>query len=792
MRRAALLLAAEAPTGTPAGPLVRVLLDPDGAMRRALAGLRATLEAAGPRLLLLAGAVAIAAVAVLALRRSRRARMQLGAHVVTVLAPPDVDASGGEALWRNLHDVLRPRWRGLVAARPHVSFEYAWTPDGLSVSLWVPGCVPVELVERAAAAAWPGATTKTAEFQPTEAGRRRRPRLTGEFRLAMPGWLPLRTDFDADPLRAMIGAAHGTGAGESTAVLVLARPAHGRAVTRCRRAARDLRTGRPPTPALRLLDLFTPGPAAQRSPIDPSTAPEIRAIVTKSESPLWAVRVRYAVASGPAGDGPAGLPLKTRAHAVTAAFGLYTGRNRLVRRPLRGRHGVFDGRVLSRGDLLSTPELAALAHLPTDRIVPALSRASARPVAPPPGIESIEAEGKVLGDSDAGGDRPVVLRPADARYHVHVMGATGSGKSTLLTNMILEDVEHGRGVVVIDPKGDLVADVRDRLKQAPEGGLVVLDPTSAEGRPTLNVLEVPEGVSPDLVVDHVVGVFSRIFEHHWGPRLEDVLRSACLTLLLGRHDADRPAATLSSIPELLSDLEAHKCLLGPRTPGELTGFWQWYSALNEGQRAQVVGPLLYKLRAFLLRPYIRQIVEGDESSFDIGRVLDGGLLLVRVPKGELGEDTARLLGSFVVAKTWQAATARARRSAAHRTDAAVYVDECQNFVTTLPRSFDEVLAESRGYGVSWVLAHQHLGQLPRDLRDAVSANARNKVLFNMSPEDAFVLSRHTSPRLAEHDLANLAAYQAAVRLVVAGQDKPAFTMKTRPAPQALHQEGAAE
>ena len=52
----------------------------------------------------------------------------------------------------------------------------------------------------------------------------------------------------------------------------------------------------------------------------------------------------------------------------------------------------------------------------------------------------------------------------------------------------------------------------------------------------------------------------------------------------------------------------------------------------------------------------------------------------------------------------------------------------------------------------------------------------------MSPEDAFVLARHTNPQLTEHDLANLDAYQAAARLVVAGQDQPAFTLRTRPAP----------
>ena len=48
-----------------------------------------------------------------------------------------------------------------------------------------------------------------------------------------------------------------------------------------------------------------------------------------------------------------------------------------------------------------------------------------------------------------------------------------------------------------------------------------------------------------------------------------------------------------------------------------------------------------------------------KSSFDLGSdVLDGGLLLARLPKGSLGEDCSALLGSFIVAKVWQEVTAR--------------------------------------------------------------------------------------------------------------------------------------
>ena len=213
----------------------------------------------------------------------------------------------------------------------------------------------------------------------------------------------------------------------------------------------------------------------------------------------------------------------------------------------------------------------------------------------------------------------------------------------------------------------------------------------------------------------------------------------------------------------------------------LGGFWASYEQMSEASRAQVIGPVMNKLRAFLLRDFVRSVVGRPDSSFDMCQVLDGGICLVRVPKGILGEETARLLGSFVVAKVWQTATHRARLGQAARVDASLVVDEAQNFLH-LPRSFDEMLAEARGYRLSMVLAHQHLGQLPKELRDAVSANARTKVWFSMSPEDAHALARHVAPEVSEHDLSHLGAYTAAARLVVGGEETPAFTLRTRPAP----------
>jgi hypothetical protein len=382
---------------------------------------------------------------------------------------------------------------------------------------------------------------------------------------------------------------------------------------------------------------------------------------------------------------------------------------------------------------------------------------------------------KPLGSADAGPRRSVALTVADARHHTHVMGATGSGKSTLLINLILSDADAGRGVAVLDPKGDLITDILARLPASAGDRLVLLDPTETQAPPALNVLDATRR-DPELVVDQVTGVFARLYAAYWGPRTEDVLRSACLTL------TRRPGTTLAHIPLLLNNPRYRAQLTAGLTdPAGLGGFWSWYDALSDAGQAQVIGPVMNKLRAVLTRRFAADLLGSAQSTFDLTDILDGGILLARLPKGILGDDTTRLVGSLLLAGIWQAATARANIPEARRLDAAVYVDECQNFLH-LPGSLDDVLAEARGYHLALTLAHQHLAQLPKDLAEGIAANARNKIYFTTSPDDARQLARHVGPYLQPADLAHLDRYQAACRLVADGRDTTGFTNATHPAP----------
>ncbi|KPM50223.1 hypothetical protein ACG83_41450 [Frankia sp. R43] len=115
------------------------------------------------------------------------------------------------------------------------------------------------------------------------------------------------------------------------------------------------------------------------------------------------------------------------------------------------------------------------------------------------------------------------------------------------------------------------------------------------------------------------------------------------------------------------------------------------------------------------------------------------------------------------------------------TGRAPRVDFHHNFLT-LPYALEDMLAAARGYRLGITLAHQNLAQLPRHLEESIAANARSKLYFTMSPADAKRLVRHVEPRLSEHDLANLGRFHAATRLVVGGEEAPAFTLRTEKLP----------
>jgi Type IV secretory system Conjugative DNA transfer/TraM recognition site of TraD and TraG len=412
---------------------------------------------------------------------------------------------------------------------------------------------------------------------------------------------------------------------------------------------------------------------------------------------------------------------------------------------------------------LSAWPVGLTSELPVERI-------GSRLVAP---SKAIPSQGRVIGAASfPGRERPVALSATDSLRHVHVIGPTGSGKSTLLMNLITRDIAAGRAVVVIEPKGDLITDVLARIPAARIGDVVLLDPNDVQRPVGLNPLAL-NGRSPELAADQLLGLFHSLYMAHWGPRTHDILGASLLTL------ARTPGMSLAALPLLLTDAGFRRRIRrGVVDPIGLEPFWSGFEAWSEPERAAAIAPVMNKLRPLLLRPEMRAMLGQTRGSFDLRRIFtERKVLLVNLSKGLLGPETSALLGSLIVAQLWQTILGRSAIAPERRHPVYVYVDEFQDYLH-LPLDFADALAQARGLGVGFVVAHQHLHQLDPAMRSAVLANVQSRIAFRLPSEDARAIAAGST--LDPEDFQSLGAFQGYAQLVARAAVQPWCSLRSLP------------
>lgn len=400
--------------------------------------------------------------------------------------------------------------------------------------------------------------------------------------------------------------------------------------------------------------------------------------------------------------------------------------------------------------------------------VPAPHPKLLRPETPP-------ATTRVFGQTTAPGPTvPIGLGIDSARQHLVITGPTGSAKSTLMLNQIVADMRSGRSVVVIDPKTDLVMDVLARIPKGREDEVVVLDPTHQQ--PVgLNFFSSPR--SPELIADSILTVVRDLFPTMFGPRTSDVLHSALLTLTAA------PGATLDQLPRLLTEPGFRSRILQQVNDLHVRSFWQSFDAMSEHQQAQFVGPVLSRLRQFLLRPQLRRVVGQAQPRFDLRDLLSKPrILLVPLNTGLIGGEASKLLGSLLVSALWSLALSRASTPVERRHNVAIYIDEAQEFLR-LGGELPDALSRSRSLGFAWTLAHQYRDQFSNEVRAAIDANARSKVAFALPVADAKAMAA-MAPTLEAEDFMALPRFHFYAQLVQNGRPGSWISGRSLPAPPA--------
>ena len=369
------------------------------------------------------------------------------------------------------------------------------------------------------------------------------------------------------------------------------------------------------------------------------------------------------------------------------------------------------------------------------------------------------------------------IKRKDRRQHVYILGKSGTGKSVLMFNMIIQNIQNGEGVCLVDPHGENVEAVLSAIPPHRMKDVVYFNPADTDYHIGFNVLELIDPQYKHLVASGLMGIFTKIWANAWSARMEYILNNTILALL------DTPGTTLLGIPRMLVDKDYRQKIISNLKDPVIKAFWvHEYEAWQDKFRNEAIAPIQNKVGQFLSTSIIRNVVGQSISTINIFDIMnDGKIFLVNVSKGRIGEDNSGLLGGMIITKIQLAAMERVRIPEEHRRDFYLYVDEFQNFVTD---AFAGILSEARKYRLNLTVAHQYTAQLVSDkstaVRDAVFGNVGTMIVFRCGSDDAEFLESEFDPEFTPQDIVNLPNYKVYMKLMIDGVTSRPFSAKTLP------------
>jgi hypothetical protein len=697
-----------------------------------------------------------------------------------------------ETFYANLSVVykkgLKNVHRNLLYGQRHIALEIVAKEKEIFFYIGVPITL-LDMVEKMLSSQYPDAAIEEAEEHNIFSQDWKKMGICGGvLKLYRPFIYPIKTykSIEAEPLESITNTLGKLEAGEGAAIQILIRPVHQRKMEKGRSVVKKSQNQTQGGGLVsEVMGAITAKDNAQQSqqPVKLTAMEEEvnKAIEEKAGKPAFETVIRFIVSTG--------TPHRSEIilSELQGAFAQFNDQNlnsfrfvreknidhlvtdyifRFFRHQLFSIKGILFGNFIGHKNILNIEEIASFFHLPNFLISsPGIKWLPAKRVETP---MDLPKEGTIVAKTSFRGQEETVrLAENDKRRHVYILGQTGTGKTTTMLNMIVDDIQHGKGVAYIDPHGDTIDEILSRIPKERAEDVVVFDAGDVERPMGLNIFEANTIEEKDLVIQEALQILYRLYDPQhtgqiFGPRFDHWLRNAALTLM-----ADPEGGTFIEVPKVFSDDKflAHK-LKYVEDP-VVRSFWiDEIGKTSDYHKSEMMGYFIGKFGAFMTNTTLRNIIGQPKSSLNLREIMDSNkILLVNLSKGRIGELNMRLLGMIFVVKLQMAAMSRTDIPEEERKDFYLYVDEFQNFLT---ESFAQILSEARKYRLSLIVANQFIGQLTDEIKGAVFGNVGTIISFRVGPDDAEFMAKQFEPVFTQQDLINIENYNAAIRLIING------------------------
>lgn len=368
-------------------------------------------------------------------------------------------------------------------------------------------------------------------------------------------------------------------------------------------------------------------------------------------------------------------------------------------------------------------------------------------------------------ESSLGVQESIGIRDEHRNTHVLELGATGTGKTQAAVHTALQDIHKDRGICFINPKGDAINQILAKIPDDRLDDVIYINPASEPVTP-INPLEahVHDEMSPaelenqkEIIVGDILALFKRQ-SVNWGDQWPRIL-STVLRAFLDLNIRYEQTNTLADALHAVTDDDALTDLIDRTDDPVLRS--HLVSIQNDlSDHAKL--PLQNRIQDFLGNDVIRRVLNGENSVDFYDAITSQKIILVDVQRGEIGRNASPLVGSIVLSQVWAAAQARIALPEEERQLFSVFVDEVKHYASE-SSNFDEILAESREYGLSVWLISQYLDQLDPAMQRAAVNNCRTKIVFRPEIADDGTRVANMLVGLDKDDLQRLGEYRAAMQ-----------------------------
>jgi len=477
-----------------------------------------------------------------------------------------------------------------------------------------------------------------------------------------------------------------------------------------------------------------------------------------NDKPFFAAALRVAVAGS--ADSVADI------QALTTAVNLFQHGGRPLRsltekdyaevlEPDRIHPMLSRGLTYRPGFLLNSDELAGLVHVPSAHLLERWDIALdfLEPLA---GADLDLSDGMPIGTAAiADVQQLVCVPPRVRRRHIHILGRPDMGKSSLLESMILYDIMQGHGVAVLDPHGDLVARLLRLIPKEAVARTIYFNPGDPDWVPLWNPMSRIPGQDIGRMADDLIAVL-KSFVANWGDRMEHLLRHCIFGLKHIEY------TTFLDMSDLLrtgtKESRQMRDLLLQVVQNEVAQqFWRYD---YETYRPDEFGPPRHRLSKLLVGGTYALMLSQPYSKFAFRHIMDDGMIFLADLSSNLGTEVRDILGGFILAIIHATAMSRSDTALENRKAFHVYVDEAHRFMT---ECLEDMLVETRKFGVSLTLAHQYMRQFTRDRADAL-ASTGSTIAFNVSRQNAEYLAKQFQKSVKPDDFSALDLREALVRI----------------------------